>query len=290
VFNGQDYLAETLDSILAQTYTDFDLIISDNGSTDRTAAIVQAYAAKDPRIRSYRNESNLGAGWNFNRTFHLSSGEYFKWAAHDDQLEPAFLEKCVEALDRKPAVVLCFSKMVEIDAQGRELEVRGAGTRTYLDRASDRFEALIVGKHRCEEVFGLVRAEVLRKTRLIENYTDSDRTLLAELCLYGPFHEIPEVLFRHRLHSQSSVVANPSPQQRAAWFDPQLAGRLVLPGWQQLFALLSVIVHGPLSWPERARCGYHLLPWLKRRRGSLKGDFVRACQWLMACRLQPTAK
>jgi glycosyltransferase involved in cell wall biosynthesis len=81
VFNGEKYLAEALDSILSQTYRDFKLIISDNASTDRTEQICREYAAKDRRIRYYRNEKNIGAPKNFNRVFELSSGKYFRWDA-----------------------------------------------------------------------------------------------------------------------------------------------------------------------------------------------------------------
>jgi glycosyltransferase involved in cell wall biosynthesis len=80
VFNGEKYLKEALDSILAQTYSDFELLISDNASTDRTEQICREYAAKDRRIRYYRNEKNIGAPKNFNRVFELSSGKYFRWA------------------------------------------------------------------------------------------------------------------------------------------------------------------------------------------------------------------
>ena len=88
VYNGDNYLAETLDSILAQTFTDFELIISDNGSTDRTEAICRRYAAQDHRVRYVRNPSNLGAARNYKRAFELARGEYFKWNGHDDPLAP----------------------------------------------------------------------------------------------------------------------------------------------------------------------------------------------------------
>ena len=73
-------------------------------------------AEEDPRIRYFRSEVNRGAAWNFNRTFHLSRGEYFKWAAHDDSHHPDFLLKCIEVLDRSPEVVLCFTRTTFIDA------------------------------------------------------------------------------------------------------------------------------------------------------------------------------
>ena len=90
VFNGEKYLRESIESILDQTYQNFELIISDNASTDRTQEICLEYARKDNRISYYRNDKNLGGPRNYNRVFELSSAEYFKWAAYDDVLAPEF--------------------------------------------------------------------------------------------------------------------------------------------------------------------------------------------------------
>ena len=122
VFNGEQYLAEAIDSILVLTYADFELIISDNASTDRTQEICRAYTKQDRRIRYYRNATNVGASKNFNRVFELSLVDYFKWAAYDDILAPDFLLKCVEVLDQDPSVVVCFSKMQIIDEDGKVMK------------------------------------------------------------------------------------------------------------------------------------------------------------------------
>ena len=84
VYNGQEFLEETLHSILNQTFNDFELIICDNASTDRTAEICRSFAKRDRRIRYYRNEINLGAAKNFNGVFFLARGEYLKWSDNDD--------------------------------------------------------------------------------------------------------------------------------------------------------------------------------------------------------------
>src|SRR5215212_10104103 len=99
VYNGAKYLGQAIESVLAQTFADFELIICDNASTDATAAIALDYAARDPRVRYARNRENLGVGRNFNRLIELGMGQYFKWLAADDVIAPEFLERCVEALD-----------------------------------------------------------------------------------------------------------------------------------------------------------------------------------------------
>src|SRR5919112_5909956 len=94
VYNGERFLEQALDGLLAQTFTDFELIISDNASTDRTPEICQAYAARDSRIRYVRQPENIGAGPNHNILVPMARGEYFKWASHDDLYDPDLVAKC----------------------------------------------------------------------------------------------------------------------------------------------------------------------------------------------------
>ncbi len=120
VYNAQRFLREVIDSILAQTFTDFELIISDNGSTDDTEAICKEYVSRDSRVQYHPNDrTNHGPGWNYNRTEALAQGEYFRWAAADDVLAPTLLEKCVAALDADQSAVMAWPKTQIIDDQGR---------------------------------------------------------------------------------------------------------------------------------------------------------------------------
>lgn len=197
VYNGESFLKAALDSILNQTYKDFELIISDNGSTDKTEDICRSYMLEDQRIRYYRNNNNLGAAWNFNRVFSLSNGQYFKWAAHDDVCANEFLERCVDVLERDLGVIVCFSKTMQIDEQGNIEKKRDHIDLPNLSssRSDKRFHDIIINRHGCESVFGVIRTSVLRKTPLIGNYIASDRVLLALLSIYGRFYELPEYLF-----------------------------------------------------------------------------------------------
>ena len=118
VCNGESFLEQTLDSILSQTFTDFELIISDNASTDRTGEMAQAYARRDDRIRYYCSDKNMGAGWNVRRVYELATGKYFKQAAADDLLEPDFLRKCGEILESDPGCVVAYAQTKEVDEDG----------------------------------------------------------------------------------------------------------------------------------------------------------------------------
>ena len=195
VFNGEAYIKESLDSILTQTYEDFELIVSDNASTDQTEEICRVYAEKDQRISYYRQKENIGASKNFNNVFELSKGEFFKWAAHDDLCAPDYLRQCVEVLHKNPSVILCYSRSKAIDEHGEVIKNYPAKPDTGASKQQKRFYEIVCVPHPCVAVWGVMRANVLKKTRLIGNYTGSDRPLLSELSLLGKFYEIPQYLF-----------------------------------------------------------------------------------------------
>ena len=118
VYNGERFLQESLQALLAQTWTDFELVISDNASTDSTAEICLEYAARDPRIRYVRQPVNMGAAPNHNYVASQARGRFFKWASHDDLYHPDLLQQCVLALEKHPEVVLahCWDAYVDESA------------------------------------------------------------------------------------------------------------------------------------------------------------------------------
>lgn len=264
VYNGQKYLRVAIESVLAQTFEDFELLISDNGSTDATQEICESYAAQDRRIRYIRQPQNRGAGFNYNFVFHEARGQYFKWLAHDDYYAPDNLKVSVEALNRDPAAVLAYTHYVDVDENGTEIRTVSR-TKGQADRISERLWDLMEGRYTCEEVFGLIRSSVLGRTPLIADYTDSDRTLLGELVLYGKFAEVREPLFYHRIHAESSVRQNPVFRQRAVWFNPNLRGRLILSAWRQFFQMLRAIRKAPIGVRDRISCYWQAIRWFKWR-------------------------
>ncbi len=156
VFNGEKFLAEAIESILAQSFRDFELIISDNASSDRTEEMCRAFAARDERIRYFRQPVNQGAAWNHNFVFNQSSAGYFKWQCHDDLCDPTFIEKCVAVLDREPLAALCYSQFLRIDELGRPLAASshgwspiGSSSVSGIKTAHVRFRALIYRRDGC---------------------------------------------------------------------------------------------------------------------------------------------
>lgn len=269
VYNGQNYLAETMESLLAQTCTDFELVISDNASTDRTETICREYAVRDERIRYYRQEENVGASANYNRVFELARGVYFKWAAHDDLLAPTYLERCVAVLDADPDVVLAYTQAKAIDDQGQVVKVYPGKHHFSAAAPRERFYEFVLDPHPVVAVFGLMRRDVLGRTRLIGKYAGSDRPLLSELSLLGKFYEVPEHLFFYRFHEEQSWGGNKSPQAQQAWYDPRRADKITFPQWRLLREHVRSIERSPVGLADRASCYLYMGYWMVKNRRRL---------------------
>jgi len=236
VYDGSEFLEETLDSILAQTYTNYELIISDNASTDQTEEICCRYAANDDRVRYMRQKENIGACANFNFVFTESKGRYFKWAAADDLLEPEYLARCVDVLNTRPEYVLCHTKTATIDAAGDELPndiIRSSGAAEdpddrvqNFDRPWRRFRGVLLGNGNpvydtaVLDFYGVMRADALANTGLLRPYVGYEKILMAALALQGRIAELPVSLFAYRLHPHSVSSQNSTSAQRE-WSDPQ---------------------------------------------------------------------
>jgi glycosyltransferase involved in cell wall biosynthesis len=272
VFNGEKYVAEAVESILTQTYRDLEVILCDNGSTDRTEEICREYAGRDSRVRYCRNEVNRGIHRNFSRGAELARGEYFMWLAHDDKLAPEFLERCVAALDCLPGIVLVYPKAIDIDDAGNAIVYKEQSLRVSSSHAPERFRELIRMEHNCEALFGLIRHKVLKRTGMMGNYADADRVLLAELALHGGYHKVPEFLFLHREHLQRATNVYPTRFERTALLTPEKPGGIVFPHFRQLWEYLLCIQRAPLSWPDRVRCAWEMICWTGRYRKRLIGD------------------
>lgn len=272
VYNGERYIREAIDSILSQTFEDFELIISDNASTDETESICRDYASQDNRIKYYRNQENLGAARNYNRVFELSTGEYFKWAAHDDICAPEFLEKCLQILDSDSSIVLCYPRTKLIDEQSNvieEFEFRRKADSAYINK---RFKALMWEDH-CFQIFGLIRASCLQKTRLIEPYAHGDGVLLCRLGFLGRFYEVPEYLFFNREHAEMSMqISYTRYDLYTSWFDPNQTGKIVLPRWRIFRGYYQALQETAFSWQQKFLCYLYLLRWFVGNRVFLVNE------------------
>ena len=214
VYNGEEFLREALDSLLAQDFTAFELIVSDNASCDATEPICRSYEA-DPRVRYLRNAENIGATANFARLPKLARGDYFMWAAHDDRWEPSFVSKCVAQLDAHPEAVLCFSQvrfMDEHDAEVNDIPVHRLHTLGMDVR--QRVRDLLKGMG-WFAIYGLARREAMQGLTHF-NVWGHDVVVLLQLALAGNFLDIPEPLFHSRVIRKivDDVMASIDPANR----------------------------------------------------------------------------
>lgn len=257
VYNGEHYLRQSLDSLLSQTVDDFEIVISDNASTDRTKEICSEYAEQDQRIRYFRNSTNLGAARNYNRLIALAAGPYFRWAPADDVFAPTSLERCIEVLNAHPDVVLCYPKTILIDGDGNQLE-------PYEDKLDLRSQdpavryrqALQIG--RANAIYGLMRTDVLRMIAPLGSYPGADVDLLIELCLYGRYFEISEPLYFRRMHA-GAYSSLATLKDRQMFFDPTTCGKLHLSHWKRLCVRMAAVWRAPVGLGARLTISYKLV-------------------------------
>ena len=272
VFNGERWLASTLDSLLAQTYEDIEVVISDNASTDDTEVIAKAYADRDPRVVYARQPTNRGAAWNHNEVARLARGELFKWAAADDLCEPEFVARCVEALDRDPTAVLALPATIEIDGDGNELRRWSHRLRLDAPRIEVRFRDLLRIGYECYHIYAVVRRDALMRTGLIGPFIESDMVTLAELALHGRFVDLDEPLFLHRLHADRSVEVFVDRYDRAAWFDSRKGNRFVFPTFRFLYEYGRAVARARLDPADRRACLREVATWAWAGKRSFARD------------------
>jgi glycosyltransferase involved in cell wall biosynthesis len=261
VYNGENYLAAALGSLLDQGFRDFELIIADNASTDGTAEICRVFAGADPRIRYLRNAENIGAAANYNLTLAEARGHYFKWAAHDDVCAPGYLAACIQVLDEQPEVVLCHSEVIGLAPDGRIKGFYAQEVSFDQARPSQRFWQAISTRHICTAVFGVMRREQLLGTIRHGDWVGADRNLLAQLALAGKVVLVPERLFQRREHPQASIHKFASESERLAWFNPAKQGQKAYPTWRRWQEYRRAVSGADLSPGERLACYAALLRW-----------------------------
>ena len=288
VYNGGSLFPEMIESLLAQSFGDFEIFIADNCSTDNTPEIAQDFVSRDKRVHYHRNETNIGASPNFNKAFELAGKcDYFKWAAHDDLYKPAYLEKCVQALNTQPDVVLAYTIVDVVDETGDNLlskhpfyklgcleSYTDEGGRPawlmgplHLAEMADpaaRYDDFLNRMIACFPIFGLIRAEVLPGTTLHRSYFGSDRSLLAQLVLRGAFFQVDERLYVNRYHKSVGRLVPGNQQQ--AWIGS--GGARTSPLVLQYLDLLRAPFEAGLSAVDSARCFSVAARHIARRQGG----------------------
>jgi len=200
VYNEEKFIEKTIDSLLKQDFEDFEIIISDNVSTDRTFEICLKYMNKDKRIRLHRNKRNLGTA-TLKSILKLADGKYFMLAGGHDLWEPSFISKCIDKLDSDPNIVLCHTKCAEIDREGNFIRIMpdSLDTRNLsLEEKLPKVWSLKTGV----PIYGLMRLDAFNSTNPFRGVLGTDIIVLSELSALGSIAYIDELLFYQRNHRQ----------------------------------------------------------------------------------------
>jgi glycosyltransferase involved in cell wall biosynthesis len=192
VYNGARTIARALDCLLGQSFTDFELVISDNASSDATGEICAAYAARDARVRYIRQPDNLGAVMNFRFVLFEAQSDYFMWAAADDLWAPGFIARHLAVLEARPDVVLSQSRVLfSIDGAPNNLST---GTYPLLGDVRANCDRFLANPADNSRYYGVFRTAALRAVYPARAFYALDWAVSAMTLRYGKHYEIPEIL------------------------------------------------------------------------------------------------
>jgi glycosyltransferase involved in cell wall biosynthesis len=279
VYNGQRYLGAAIESHLAQSFGDFELVISDNGSTDATQQICTDYAGRDKRITYLRSPENRGILWNHRRVFEAirSPDQYFRWAAGDDIMEPGLLQAMVEVLDTRPEVEAVVPDTKNIDAEGN---ITGSMARTLDLQSPDVFtraQKVLLSGYQMVIAFGLFRAATLQRLRTRPNYLGWDFVFVWELALHGQMVQpVGSYLLRRWHPGAMSHVRNVKEMKK--WVEPKSNASMNFPHWTWAYERWRALMAAPLSASERRRIAGFLARHTLWQRGALARDVVQAAK------------
>ena len=251
--NRAEYLPEAVDSLLAQSFEHFALILVDDGSTDGTESVARSYERRDRRVRYVRFDERRGmvAAWRQAFEEAASAGaEYFAWGSDHDRWHPNWLATLVDTLEGHPEVVLAYPLTQGIAPDGvplskpaRQFETFGITDRGARWTLLSRSNTLAAG----DAVYGLMRADALKRAGVFRAVLSPDRLLIAELSLQGQIRQVPEVLWCRRQFPEGSIA-----RQRTTLFAPGAARPSArTPPWylhaRSLWATYAHPVESPLQ-------------------------------------------
>ena len=275
VFNGEGFLPATLASVMGQTFTDFELVISDNASTDRTAEICQDLARSDSRVRYFRQRVNTGAPANWNFVAREARGRFFKWCSASDVCLPQLLESCSAQLLKQPQAVLCAGKTGYVDESGNAVKMPDNDIESLEQRPSERFRHICINLCLNHTQYGLIRRAALMQTRLDRPYPHGDRVLMAELAMLGTFILLSETLLLRRA-SPAHWTAMMSTDQLDSLFWPGAKPRHSAVIIRRHLDYVRAALTSPVRMSERLRATAFALRFAYWSKSDIVRDLVES--------------
>ena len=212
IYNSEKFIHKKLDSLLEQTFTDFEIIISDNASTDLTSKICEEYAKKDKRICYFRQNKNMGAWWNYDFVLQKAKYEYFLWSAVDDIMLPQFLEETVKILESDRKIACSISKIKLFGKTTNDLEIKPNDSMLkkkikkikkefgYLNTfpASGPYEKRVkeyIKNLRHNQIFyGVFRTNQIRQAYVTDSFLWKEGCIMLNILKFGELFVVDKVL------------------------------------------------------------------------------------------------
>jgi glycosyltransferase involved in cell wall biosynthesis len=266
VYNGARWLDETLLSLRQQTFDDFELVVSDNASTDSSLSICQHHAALDSRIRVLRNPTNIGANRNYLAVQSAARGRYFKWAAVGDLCAPTFLAECVEVLEADPGIVLAAPLTSVFSSEAADATPYMDDLELMDGDPAARFVRLLRRIRLNNAMNGVVRRDALDRALPMGVFWGGDTLMMAELALLGKFALVPRRLFFRRMSPETATRLR-SDAQIEAHLDPVPGRKLTWQTWRYCARLLRIAVRSAPTFPAGVGAlkeGMRVLVWSRR--------------------------
>lgn len=256
VYNAGATFAQTIEALLGQSFTDIELIISDNASTDDSVAVAERYVAADPRVTLLRAPQNVGANPNYRKVARAARGEYFKWASCNDLIDPNFIAVCVAVLDSRPDAVLCHGQTMIFGDDPATAQRYEGDLALEMDDPIERFITLCSRMQLNNILNGVIRREPLLRTTLMGDYMGSDNVMMGELALHGKFTLTDGTKFYRKL-DEASATALQSRHKVIAHHYPRGGLRSQFQTWQQIGGYLRAAMRAPLTTLQHLRAiGY----------------------------------
>lgn len=220
VYNGERFLRTKLDSILSQTYENFELIVSNNGSTDKTHEICNEYELKDNRIKYFSHEKNNDAFWNYNFVLNQASCDYFMWTSVDDVLLPTFIEKNLNILEKNKTCVASISKIETYESENDGKLFNPTDLKHYesvkkirnkirprsvfsITGNFDKKSRLYLKKSSCYVFYSIFKTDVIKKSFFYDPFLGDDWAIFLNVLKYGDLLVTDEILMYQYEHGLS---------------------------------------------------------------------------------------